>query len=381
MSEMKKNNCKISKRDFLKTSLAFSACLISLPDVAHLSGIVSEPPDIYKKVAMFQEETARGVMCRICPNECVLKEGELSKCNNRKVYKSVLYTLAYGNPCSVNVDPVEKKPLYHFFPGSRAYSIATAGCNLVCLNCQNWTISQTSPDKTRNFDMMPEKVVEECIKNNCRSIAYTYSEPTSFYEYVFETGTLAKKAGIKNIMKSNGYINPEPLKKLCSVIDAANIDLKAFSESTYLKLTGGKLQPVLDTLKVYKDMGVWLEITNLVIPTWTDNLDDIRNMCRWLSNNGFKNTPLHLSRFYPIHKLEQLAPTPVELLNSAHRIATEEGLNYVYTGNVPGDEKSDTKCPSCNSIIVTRQGFRIMSNTITGGKCGKCGQKIDGVWS
>jgi pyruvate formate lyase activating enzyme len=228
---------------------------------------------------------------------------------------------------------------------------------------------------------MPDKVVEECIKNSCRSIAYTYSEPVTFYEYVFETATIARNANVKNIFKSNGYINTDPLKKMCSVIDAANIDLKAFSESTYLKLTGGKLQPVLDSLKVFKDMGVWLEITNLIVPDWTDNQDDIRKMCRWLSDNGFKNTPLHFSRFYPMHKLEQLPPTPVEILNNAYSIAKEEGLKYVYTGNAPGNEISDTKCPSCNSTVVVRQGYRISSNTITDGKCNKCGSKIDGVWN
>ena len=369
------------KRDFLKKSLALSAGLICFPCRSAFSGISFEEQVIYQKTAMFQEETARGIMCRICPNECVLKEGELSKCNNRRVHDSKLYTMAFGNPCTVNVDPVEKKPLYHFLPGSKAYSIATAGCNLVCLNCQNWTISQTSPDKTRNFDLMPDKVVEECIKNNCSSIAYTYSEPVTFYEYVFETATLARNAHVKNIFKSNGYINTEPLKKMCSVIDAANIDLKAFSESTYLKLTGGKLQPVLDSLKVLKDMGVWLEITNLIVPDWTDNQDDIRKMCRWLSDNGFKNTPLHFSRCYPMHKLEQLPPTPVEILNNAYSIAKEEGLKYVYTGNAPGNEISDTKCPSCNSTAVVRQGYRISSNTITDGKCNKCGSKIDGVWN
>jgi len=228
---------------------------------------------------------------------------------------------------------------------------------------------------------MPEAVVEESIKNKCESIAYTYSEPVTFYEYVFETATLARNSGIKNIFKSNGYINREPLKKLCTVIDAANIDLKAFSEGTYLKLTGGKLQPVLDSLKIIKDSGVWLEITNLIIPDWTDNLDDIRMMCKWLSENGFKNTPLHLSRFYPLHKLEQLPPTPVEILNSAFRTASEEGLKYVYTGNSPGNEISNTKCPSCNTEIVVRQGYRIATNNISGGKCKKCGNKIDGVWN
>ena len=371
----------ITKRDFIKKSFALSAGLFCFPCHTIFSQSDNDQRGIYKRIALFQEETARGIMCRICPNECVLKEGELSKCNNRKVNDSKLYTLAFGNPCSANVDPVEKKPLYHFLPGTRAYSIATAGCNLVCLNCQNWTISQTSPDKTRNYDLMPEEVVDECIKNSCSSIAYTYSEPVTFYEYVLETATLAKRAGIKNIIKSNGYINVEPLKKLCSVIDGANIDLKAFSESTYLKLTGGKLQPVLDSLKVYLDMGVWLEITNLVVPTWTDNLDEIEKMCKWLSNNGFSSTPIHFSRFYPMHKLDQLPPTPINILQKATEIASKEGLKYVYTGNVPGSEVTNTICPSCKSTLVIRQGFRIVSNTLKEGKCNNCAHTIEGVWN
>jgi pyruvate formate lyase activating enzyme len=352
-----------------------------MPYILSSEDFPQENQSIYRKIAMFQEDTARGIMCRICPNECVLKEGETSKCNNRRVYKSKLYTMAYGNPCSVNVDPIEKKPLYHFFPGSRAFSIATAGCNLVCLNCQNWTISQTSPDKTRNAELPPKQVVEEAKKNNCISIAYTYSEPTTFYEYALETATIAKSEGIKNIFKSNGYINPEPLKKICSVIDAANIDLKAITESTYLKLTGGKLQPVLDSLKVYLEMGVWLEITNLVIPTWTDNLDEIRKMCKWLTQNGFSETPLHLSRFYPLYKLDQLPPTPVDILNKAANIATGEGLKFVYTGNVPGNEISNTKCSSCGAVVVERQGYRIVTNKIKNGHCSECGKRVPGIWS
>jgi pyruvate formate lyase activating enzyme len=378
---MESKSYNSSKRKFIKKCAALSAGVFCLPRTEFLSGSITEEQSAFRKEALFQEETARGIMCRICPNECVLKEGELSKCNNRKVIKSKLYTLAYGNPCSVNVDPVEKKPLYHFLPGTRAYSIATAGCNLVCLNCQNWTISQTSPDKTRNNNLMPEKVVSECISKNCKSIAYTYSEPVTFYEYAFETATLAKKAGIKNIVKSNGYIYPDPLKKLCSVIDAANIDLKAFTESTYLKLSGGKLQPVLDSLRIYKDMGVWLEITNLVVPTWTDDPEQIRKMCRWLSDNGFKNVPIHFSRFYPTYKLEQLPPTSVDILNKAVQIAADEGLTYIYTGNVPGNEVSNTKCPGCGNILIVRQGYTITTNNITGGKCNKCSRSIDGVWS
>ncbi len=378
MSEMPN---RITKRQFIKRCTAISAGMVCfrLPDMSE--GLIPDEEQVFRKEAMFQEETARGIMCRICPNECVLKEGELSKCNNRKVIKSKLYTLAYGNPCSVNVDPIEKKPLYHFLPGSRAFSIATAGCNLVCLNCQNWTISQTSPDKTRNYTLPPQKVVSECISKDCRSIAYTYSEPVTFYEYAYDTASIARKEGIKNVFKSNGYIYPEPLEKLCSVIDAANIDLKAFSNTTYLKLSGGKLQPVLDSLKIYRDKGVWLEITNLIVPGWTDDMDEIRKMCRWLCDNGFKNVPVHFSRFHPTYKLEQLPPTPVEVLNNAVKIASEEGLKYIYTGNVPGHEMSDTRCPVCKTVLIVRQGYRIASNNMPGGKCAKCGTSIDGIWS
>ncbi len=371
----------ISKRTFLKKCLAFSAGITALP-YASLTGAISTEEETLKlREAMFQEETPRGIMCRICPNECVLKEGEISKCNNRSVSDSRLFTMAFGNPCSVNIDPIEKKPLYHFYPGTRAYSIATAGCNLACLNCQNWSISQSSPDKTRNYDLMPEKVVNESKRNNCRSIAYTYSEPVTFYEYVFETASAARKAGIKNIVKSNGYINPEPLKKWCKVIDAANIDLKSFNDSTYLRLSGGKLQPVLDSLKIYKDSGVWLEITHLIIPRWTDKTDEIARMCKWLSDNGFKDTPLHLSRFHPTYKLEQLPPTPVDILRNAAKIAYGEGLKYVYIGNVPGNEMADTRCPSCGSVVVSRQGFTVTSNKLASGKCNKCGKSIEGIWS
>jgi len=365
----------------MKKCLALSAGVVILPRQFISGNIISASQPAGRRLAMFQQETPRGTMCLICPNECVLKEGEISQCNNRIVYRSKLYTMAFGNPCSVNVDPMEKKPLYHFLPGSRAFSIATAGCNLACLNCQNWTISQTRPDKTRNYDLMPERVVEEAVKNNCKSIAYTYSEPVSFYEYVYETSVLARQKGVKNVLKSNGYINPEPLKKLCTVADAANIDLKSFNENTYLKLSGGKLQPVLESLKIYRDSGVWLEITNLIVPTWTDKLDEIALMCKWLSENGFRDTPIHFSRFYPVHKLEQLPPTPVDLLNKAAKLAESEGLRYVYTGNIPGNEQADTKCPWCGSKLIARQGYRIIFNSITDGKCNKCGKEISGIWT
>ena len=366
---------KITRRTFARQgSLAAVAGVIA---PLSLQGMKPAPKE---RLAMFQEDSARGVICRICPNECNPKEGELSDCRNRVVRKSKLYTMAYGNPCAVNIDPVEKKPLYHFLPGSTAFSIATAGCNLACLNCQNWTISQTSPDKTRNFDMPPEDVVANAISGNCRSIAYTYSEPVTFYEYVLETSKLARAAGIKNIMHSNGYINREPLKELCRYIDGANIDLKSFSESTYLKLSGGKLQPVLDALKVYRDEGVWLEITRLIVPGWTDKQDEIRLMCKWLADNGFTETPIHFSRFQPQYKLEHLPPTPAGILDSAAAIAREEGIKYIYIGNVPGTDIDDTVCPSCKQKVIERSGYRIVSDKLKNGKC-SCGTLIPGVWS
>lgn len=372
---MRDNSYMISRRSFArKSSLALAAGFLGPFPAAAIRPVAGE------KLAMFQEAGPKGVVCLICPNECTLKDGELSDCHNRIARKSKLYTMAFGNPCAINTDPVEKKPLYHFLPGTTAFSIATAGCNLACLNCQNWTISQTSPDKTRNFDLPPEDVVAQASAGGCRSIAYTYSEPVTFYEYVYETSRIAREKGIKNIMVSNGYINREPLKQLCRYIDGANIDLKSFSDSTYLKLTGSRLQPVLDSLRTYRDEGVWLEITNLVVPGWTDKPDEIRQMCDWLAENGFTDTPLHFSRFQPQYKLEHLPPTPAGILTKAAEIARAAGIKYVYIGNLPGAGSDDTNCPSCGRKVVDRSGFRIVSQALSGGKC-TCGTRIPGVWS
>jgi pyruvate formate lyase activating enzyme len=365
----------ISRRSFARQGSLVLAGGILVP--VHAAGMKPAPGE---RPAMFQEESAKGVVCLICPNECTLKDGDLSDCHNRIARKSKLYTMAFGNPCAVNTDPVEKKPMYHFLPGTTALSIATAGCNLACLNCQNWTISQTSPDRTKNFDLSPEEVVSRAADGGCRSIAYTYSEPVTFYEYVYETSRLARQAGIKNIMVSNGYINREPLKQLCRYIDGANIDLKAFTDSTYLKLTGGRLQPILDSLRIYRDEGVWLEITNLVVPGWTDKPGEIKEMCTWLAENGFSDTPLHFSRFQPQFKLEHLPPTPAAILTRAAEIARNEGIKYVYVGNLPGAGMEDTICPSCGKKVIDRSGYRIISESLSGGKC-SCGTKIPGIWS
>jgi len=340
------------------------------------------PDDLWKwsKEALFYSETPRGVKCLICPNECLLKPDELSICRNRINVENKLYTIAYGNPCAVHIDPIEKKPLYHFLPTSSAFSIATAGCNLACLNCQNWSISQTSPKETRNYDLMPEKVVESCIDGDCDSIAYTYSEPVTFYEYTYDTAKIARENGIKNILVSAGYINEEPLRKLCKYIDGANIDLKSFSNDIYIKLNGGTLDPVLNTLKIFKEENVWLEITNLVVPTWTDDMDMIKKMCEWLVENGLHQYPLHFSRFHPMYKLTHLPATPATTLQKAKKIALAAGMEYVYIGNVPGSEGSNTYCPGCNTLLVERKGYSVTKINIEDNKCNSCGKEIPGIW-
>jgi pyruvate formate lyase activating enzyme len=374
----------MDKRTFLRTGLLGGSCLLCLPGERALAGLLAGPADVdmskWTREALFYSETPRGVKCLICPNECTLKPGELSDCHNRTNKDGKLYTIAYGNPCAIHIDPIEKKPLNHFLPASSSFSIATAGCNLACLNCQNWEISQTSPRETRNYDLMPEAVVEQAIKNNCLSISYTYSEPNTFFEYTCDSAKIAREKGIRNVLVSAGYINPDPLRHMLTNVDAANIDLKSFSEEIYLKLNAGKLKPVLDALKIYLEEGVWLEITNLVVPGWTDDLDMITRMCDWLAQNGFRNVPLHFSRFHPTYKLTELPPTPVGTLEKAREIAMKAGLHFVYIGNVPGHEATNTYCPQCGKIVVERKGFQVTTNNLLKGKCKACGTAIPGVW-
>ena len=372
----------MEKRQFLKTMILGTGGLcIDQTCLASVAGInTGQVGEKWTKEALFYSETPKGIRCLICPNECDIKEGESGDCRNRINKNGKLYTIAYGNPCAVHIDPVEKKPLYHFLPGSRAFSVATAGCNLACLNCQNWTISQKSPAETKNYDLLPDKLIESCLENSCELIAYTYSEPITFYEYTFDSSILAKQAGIKNAIVTAGYINKEPLLKLCKVIDAANVDLKSFSDDIYIRLNAGSLQPVLNTLLTLKDEGVWLEITNLVVPSWTDDMDMIRKMCGWLVSNGFKDTPLHFSRFYPSYKLTQLPPTPVNILVSAREIALKEGSEHVYIGNVPGQNAENTVCSNCGKEVIKRRGFTIVENNIKNGKCAFCDEPVAGVW-
>lgn len=382
---------KISKREFIRTGM-YGACGAAL-GMSYLKTIASDMtashietnkptgPGKFSHEAMYYTPGEGYVTCNLCPNGCVLEPGDFSVCRNKTNEKGKLYTVAYGNPCTVNIDPIEKKPLFHFVPGMKVYSLATGGCNLRCLNCQNWTISQFSAKDLNSYDMMPEKIVEDCLKSKCRAIAYTYSEPTSYYEYMYDTAKLARQKGLRNILISNGYINTRPLSELSKYIDGANINLKSFKDSIYKELNGGKLKPILNTLSLLKDAGVMLEITNLVVPTWTDDLKMIREMCKWLYDNGFSEYPLHFSRFTPMYKLTQLPVTPVSVLDSAIKIAADAGLKYVYIGNVPAHKAENTYCPSCKKTIIERKGFTVLSNNIADGKCKFCKHPIKGVWS
>ncbi|MBO4462788.1 MAG: AmmeMemoRadiSam system radical SAM enzyme [Prevotella sp.] len=275
------------------------------------------------------------VECQLCPHRCRIADGKTGSCRSRRNHQGVLVSEVYGKPCALAIDPIEKKPLYHFHPGTTCLSLACTGCNFRCLNCQNHDISQASPNDVDHYELMPEEVVALCVKHRCPGIAYTYTEPLTYIEYIIDTARLAHEKGLWNILVTAGYVNPEPLADLLPYLDAANIDLKSFSDEIYRKVSGGRLQPVLDTILAMKEAGVWIELTNLVIPGINDDMEMIRRMCRWLCENGLATAPLHFSRFFPRYKMQDIAPTPVQTLRMAQQVALEEGIQHVYLGNVP----------------------------------------------
>lgn len=376
-------NKKLSRRDFCKVMLASAAGVSLMPALVKKSaaGFTGKKGLIIKKEAMWWEKISRSLYrCNLCPNRCTLKKGSRSLCLVREVEEGKLYTLAYGNPTAVHVDPIEKKPLFHFYPGRFTFSIATAGCNFSCLNCQNWQISQFAPEDTVNYKLLPQAVVDMARTNNCGIISYTYSEPSVFYEYMLDTAVIARKAGIKNTSVTNGYLNPKPLKEICKYLDAANVDVKGFSDDFYMKITDGKLQPVLDSIRIMKENGVHVEITNLMLPNYNDSNDMITKLCRWIINNAGENTPLHFSRFSPRYKLRNLQPTPKKTLVRARKTALDLGMNYVYIGNLPVGAAEDTFCHNCHKLLIERTGYQINKFNIEKGACKFCNTKIPGMW-
>ncbi|HEY5499670.1 MAG TPA: AmmeMemoRadiSam system radical SAM enzyme [Bacteroidales bacterium] len=344
--------------------------------------MLSSTAEKWNRPALYQEQNPdKVVRCVLCPHHCLLQDGQRGICRTRINRQGVLYTLAYGNPCSLAVDPIEKKPLFHFHPGTSILSIATKGCNFRCLNCQNWDISQSLPEESIHNEVLPEEVVRQALLHQTKSIAFTYTEPTVFYEYVLDTAVAAHKMGLKTVLISNGYINEKPLLELCQYLDAANIDLKCFDEEIYHRLTGGRLQPVLDTLKTIRDQGLWLEITSLLVPGFSDGPERIQAMCDWLVANGFEDTPLHFSRYFPAFKLHHLPATSEQSLLQAKKIAEATGIKYVYIGNIPGLHGENTYCPHCRHLLVERSGYVVRQNALDSGCCAFCGTRIPGVWA
>ncbi len=343
----------------------------------------AEKKELLKEAGYYVKKPDNKVQCHLCPRNCIIPEGKRGNCQTRENINGVLYSLVYGKPCAVNVDPVEKKPLFHFMPGTKTFSIGTAGCNLHCKHCQNFDISQNPIEVTGHIDLPPEKVVEEAIANDCPSISYTYNDPVVFTEYVIDTARLARKKGLKNIFVTNGYINQKPLLDLCKVIDAAHVDLKCFDDKFYMEISGGAhLQPVLDTLKTMKKQGIWFEIINLIIPTVNDNMETIEKMCIWIKNELGNDTVLHFSRFFPSYQMSHLPPTPVETLEKAREIAKKH-LDFVYVGNVYIEDGENTYCPNCKSLLIRRSGFGVTENKVkpgSPGKCFKCGNRISGIF-
>jgi len=321
------------------------------------------------------------VQCYLCNHRCIISTSKRGVCGVRENREGKLYTLVYGHAISLNVDPIEKKPIFHLSPGSTSFSIATAGCNFRCLQCQNHEISQMPVDEGRieGSAVPPSKIVSLAQENRCRSISYTYTEPTIYFEYAYETSAVARQEGIKNIFVTNGYMTEDALRTIQPYLNAANVDLKSYQENFYREICGARLEPVLENLRLMRQMGIWVEITTLIIPTLNDSDREFEQIARFILSLG-PEVPWHISAFYPTYKLTNLPRTPASSLHRAREIGMKAGLRYVYCGNIPGEEGEDTFCPHCGRRVIERVGFRVVKNDVLNGECRYCHSKIDGVW-
>ena len=320
------------------------------------------------------------VQCDLCPRRCRVGPGQAGDCRIRVNVDGRLTAVTWGRPVAVHVDPMEKKPLFHFLPGQPIFSIATVGCNLHCNHCQNWEISQANPDEVEAYELPPERVAELARREGCAAVAYTYTEPLVSYEYTYDTSVACRAAGLRNVLVTAGYINPEPFRRLCGVVDAAIIDLKAFDHSHYRDYCAGTLEPVLTTLKIAKEEGIWVEVLNLVIPTVNDHDPMIDDLVAFVRDELGADVPLHFTAFHPDHQLRNLPRTPQATLLRARGRAMDAGLRYVYVGNVVGHEAESTWCHSCGGLLLERTRYTIHEDRIRGGACPQCEVEIPGVW-
>jgi pyruvate formate lyase activating enzyme len=375
---------EINRRSFLKSSAILSlAC--SYSNILFNHPLFAQPfPEPEKKFIQearyYEKLSHKKIRCLLCPRQCVIDDRERGYCGVRENREGTYYTLVYARPCTYHTDPIEKKPLFHFHPGTTAFSIATAGCNVNCKMCQNWEISQVRPEQVRSIFMPPQEVVRIAKKYDCLSIAYTYSEPVIFYEYMEDTIVAGHKENIKSVVITGGYIEQKPLMNLCKLADAIKVDLKAYSEKYYQEIVNGELKPVLDGLITMINLGVWTEIVYLVVPGLNDSDQELKGLARWINHYLGKDVPVHFTKFYPQYLLKNLPPTPLQTLEKAKAIADAEGLQYVYIGNVPGHPAENTYCPKCKNMIVERTGYMIKNIKIKNSRCIHCKTKIAGIW-
>ena len=333
-----------------------------------------------KEAVLYQKLERSNVQCNLCAHRCVIHPEKSGICKVRENINGELYTKVYGRAIARHIDPVEKKPLYHFYPGTKAYSFATPGCNFHCRFCQNWEISQVSSESILEMGqkITPEQIVANAKYSGCKSIAHTYTEPTIFFEYSFDVAIIVHNEGLKNIYVSNGYMTYEMLEMIGPYLDAINVDLKAFRDETYRRIIGGRLQPVLDNLRKIKQKGIWLEVTSLIIPGMNDDPEEIRDMANFVAKELGEDVPWHISRFSPAWKMENVPATPLKTLHFAEAAGFDAGLRYVYVGNVASNKEA-TRCPACGQVLINRMGFEILKNKIYNGRCPNCGTQISGV--
>ncbi len=371
----------MDRRSFLKGA---GAGLVGLPCLPLGTG-AQELTDSPLREASYFEPSAKGeleIECTLCPRRCRVGDLERGYCGVRENRAGVYYTLVYGLPCSVHPDPIEKKPFYHVLPGTRSFSIATAGCNMHCKFCQNWEISQSRPEQIRSVSLPPSKVAAAAQQASCETIAYTYTEPTVFIEYVLDTALEAHRVGVKSVVVTAAYIERAPLRDMCAAVDAIKVDFKAIRDEFYRQYCDSTLAPVLDALVTIRQFGTWLELVYLVIPTLNDSDEQLREASRWVREYLGIDVPVHFSRFHPAYRLTNLPPTPLKTVRKARDIALAEGLRFVYVGNVPpGTEGENTRCPACGSLLIERSGYRVRLRGLDDGACSECGFQVPGVWA
>jgi pyruvate formate lyase activating enzyme len=374
----------IRRREFLGT-LGLGACAVAGGGLVPATLLAEENflDSPYVREALFYEQLDDGrVRCHLCPRECVVAPGQRGYCRVRQNHEGKYYTVVYGRVCAYHVDPIEKKPLFHVLPGTTAFSIATVGCNMACKFCQNWEISQEMPEDVGATEMSPERLAGAALRYGSPALAYTYTEPNVYYEYVLDCAARGHEEGLKSVVISAGYIKEEPLRRLISSVDAIKIDLKSFSDDFYRDICDTRLAPVLDTISTIREQGRWLEIVNLMIPTLNDDEKQVDAMCKWIVENLGDDVPIHFTRFYPKYKLNNLPPTPVSTVEKAREIAIGRGLKFAYVGNVPtGNPGESTYCPGCGEVVIRRAGYTVVSMNLKDGKCGTCGTPVPGVWS